>query len=166
MAVWNKWAMFFRSLVEDIKASWSYVGENCALHDFVMHFFRGVSHPLRNIRSLCIRVKDNNLSLCLLVGFGAQVNVKLLMKTHFWVCEQISNLHANSTIAEVLHFVLKKTFYSCQYTLFAHSDLCVLGLFSHTTCTLNIHLFNWCEFYWISEYFALSDRLYFEMFAS
>lgn len=81
MAVWNKWAMFFRSLVDDIKASQRYVGKNCALHDFVVHFYSGISSPLSNSTGLGIRVKHNSLSLCFYIEYSIKVCMGL--KMHF-----------------------------------------------------------------------------------
>lgn len=99
MAFRNKWAMFFRSLVEDIKASQRYVGKKCALRDFALHFYSGISSPLRNSTRCCIRLKHNSLSQCCYVE--CSIKVCTVLKIHFQMCEQISDRQ------NVLTFIMK-----------------------------------------------------------
>lgn len=64
--------VFFRSLVKDIKASQRYVGKNCALHDFVVHFYNGISISLRKSTGLSIRIRHN--SLCCYLDLAIKLN--------------------------------------------------------------------------------------------
>lgn len=128
MAVWNKWAMFFRSLVEDIKASQRYVGEICALRDFVVHFCSSFQvlwgtarvYALQSNTTACPCVVTLNVALkcawCWKYTFGC-VNRNL-------ICRIFNNSWSIEFYHEFMeNFLILKFFFSCSLssnTFLAH----------------------------------------------
>lgn len=105
MAVWNKWAMFFRSLVEDIIASQRYVLYVTLLCISAWHFkcFKEQHRPMHSL------VKDNpSLLLC----WRPHEWVHVMLKIYFCMCREIC-----------MEFYCGKTSSSSQSNLFVHFDL-------------------------------------------